>query len=134
MKKVIMLCMLSFLMACAGKDEAEVPPTIADSIVKPQSPVATGEGIEIDSSSGVLIDHSRMRTPEHTQTLERFKPVDVASIYHDFLPLRKEQLKQSTLDSFLAAKKITLKELHAILSEGDQLGWNTAPARPTPAR
>jgi hypothetical protein len=129
MKKLLALSLLMLLSACAGKEEAEVPPTIADSIVRPQTPVATGEAIEIDSNSGVLIDRSRMRTPEHMQTLERFEPKEVATIYHEFTPLRKENMKQVTLDSFLKANNITLKELHAILSEGDQLGWNSVDAK-----
>jgi hypothetical protein len=134
MRKLVTILALALLTSCAGKEEAEVAPSVADSLVKPQTPVATGQGIELDSSSGVLIDHSRMRTPEHMHTLERFKPVEVATIYHDFRPLRKAELKQASLDSFLTAKKISLKELHAILSEGDQLGWNGAPATSTPAR
>lgn len=129
MKKLIALCCVLLLASCAGKEEAEVPPTIVDSIVKPQTPVATGEGIEIDSNSGVLIDRSRLRPPEHLQTLERFSPMQVAGIYHEFIPLRQDNLKQVRLDSFLTANKITLKELHAILSEGDQLGWNSTGAK-----
>jgi hypothetical protein len=134
MKKLIALCCVLFFAACAGKEEVEVTPEIVDSLVKPQTPVATGEGIAIDSNSGVLIDRSRMRSPEHLQTLERFEPMQVAGIYHEFIPLRKAQLKQVTLDSFLTANKLTLKELHAILSEGDQLGWNSADAKVKTAR
>lgn len=132
-KLIVVLCILA-LTSCAGKEEAEVAPSVADSIVKPQAPIATGEAIEIDSNSGVLVDRSRMRTPEHLHTLERFDPKEVASIYHEFLPLRHAGLKQGSLDSFLTAHKITLKELHAILSEGDQLGWNSVDAKAKTAR
>jgi hypothetical protein len=125
MKKFLALFSLLLVISCAGKEEAEVAPQVVDSVIKPQTPVATGDAIEVDSNSGILIDRSRMRSPEHLKTLERFEPKQVMSIYHDFSPLRKEHLKQATLDSFLTANKITLKELHAILSEGDQLGWNS---------
>jgi hypothetical protein len=131
-KLIVVLCMMA-VASCASKEEAEVAPSVVDSIVRPQTPVATGEAIEIDSS-GLLIDHSRMRTPEHMQTLERFPPKEVATIYHEFAPIRKENLRQVTLDSFLKANKITLKELHAILSEGDQLGWNSVDAKVKNAR
>ena len=135
MKKLIALCCVLILSACAGKEEVEVAPEVADSLVKPSTPVATGEGIALDSNSGVLIDRSRMRTEEHNKTMERFHdPREVAIIYHEFRPHRKENLKQATLDSFLTSNKITLKELHAILSEGDQLGWNKYDANGNPIR
>jgi hypothetical protein len=129
MKKLIALCCVLFLSACAGKEEVEVAPEVVDSLVKPSTPVATGEGIAIDSNSGVLVDRSRMRSPEHLKTIERFDPLQVVEVYREFRPMRKDNLKQATLDSFLAAKKITLKELHAILSEGDQLGWTSIEAQ-----
>lgn len=134
MKKLIVLCLMFTLASCAGKEEVEVTPDVADSLVKPQTPVATGEGIELDSNSGVLIDRSRMRSPEHLKTLERFDPLKVVEVYREFRPLRKKDLKQATLDSFLTAQKITLKELHAILSEGDQLGWNSVDSKGQPTR
>ncbi len=129
MKKLIALCCVLLITSCAGKEEVDVSPEVVDSLVKPQTPVATGEGIGIDSNSGVLVDRSRMRSPEHLKTIERFEPLQVVEIYREFKPLRKDKLKQATLDSFLAVKKITLKELHAILSEGDQLGWNSLEAQ-----
>jgi hypothetical protein len=132
MKKLIALCCLLLLTSCAGEEKVEVAPEV-DTLVKPQTPVATGEGIEIDSNSGVLIDRSRMRSPEHLSTMERFEPTAVVSIYTEFRPLRKPGLRQQSLDSFLNYHKISYRELQAILSEGDQLGWNRVDTNlPTP--
>lgn len=133
MKKLIALCCVLLFTSCTRKEEVEVAPDVADSLLKSQTPVATGEGIEIDSNSGVLIDRSRMRSPEHLKTIERFEPTAVVSIYTEFRPLRRPGMKQQSLDSFLNYHKVSYGELQAILSEGDQLGWNRIDTNlPTP--
>lgn len=135
MRPLIALVFVVLLSACGAKQEMEVAdvPNI-DSIVNAQ-PVATGAPIVLDSNSGLMIDQTRMRTPEHIQTLSRFKEVeDITHVYREFRPLRKKGLSQTSLDSFLRAQKITMKELQAVLSEGDQLGWNTVDASGKPIR
>jgi hypothetical protein len=134
MKKLLVLTLTLLLSACGNKDAELAQGPAIDSLVKSQTPVMTGDAIEVDSASGVLIDRSRMRSPEHNQTLARFEPKDIARIYREFRPLRQEQLKQTSLDSFLSTNKITLKELHTILSEGDQLGWNKVDAEGRPIK
>lgn len=124
MKHVLILLAIVFFAGCQSKEETEVQQTI-DSLVVPQTPVSTGSPVIVDTSSGLLVDRSRMRTAEHMQTLARFKPKEISQIYRNFRPLRKEGLEQQRVDSFLKINKITLNELKTILSEGDQLNWNT---------
>lgn len=124
MKYTLILLAFVFLASCQSKEEVEVQQSI-DSLVVPQAPVNTATPTAIDTASGLLIDRSRMRTPEHRQTLARFHPKEISQVYRNFRPLRKEGLDQPRLDSFLKANKVSLTELKTILSEGDQLGWNT---------
>jgi len=46
-------------------------------------------------------------------------------VYHDFKPLRSADMSSESDEvvKFLTTKQITLKELKAILEEGDRLGW-----------
>jgi hypothetical protein len=134
MKNLLALLLLIGLSACGGRDAELAQGSEIDSLMRPQTPVMTGDAIEVDSASGLLIDRSRMRSAEHNQTLARFEPLSVAKIYREFRPLRQEKLKQVSLDSFLTAHKITLKELQTILSEGDQLGWNTVDPESRPIK
>lgn len=134
MKRLFVLGFALFLSACAAKQDAEIAQGVADSLMNPQTPVMTGDAIEVDSASGVLVDRSRMRTPEHTQTLSRFEPKEITSIYREFRPLRRSSLHQASLDSFLQYHRITLKELQTILSEGDQLEWNKVDAEGKPIK
>lgn len=78
------------------------------------------------NDSGLYIDRSRLRTPEHEKLMARFEPQDVVDIYHDFKPLRKKETSQDEIDAYIKKKKITLDELKAVLEEGDRLGWNKA--------
>ena len=75
------------------------------------------------ADSGLYIDRSRLRTPEHDKLLERFSPSQVVDIYHDFKPLRKPQTTEDEIDAYIKQKKITTEELKAVLEEGDRLGW-----------
>ena len=126
MKKLLLVFCLALLASCGSGDEEIVEDAAIDSLVKPNTPVATGDAIELDSSTGFMLDKSRVRTPDHLKTMERFEPTEVVSIYSEFRPIRKESLSKSSLDSFLKFHKINEKELRAILYEGDQLGWEKA--------
>ena len=127
MKKLILLSLLALgIVSCAGSDEEVVHDPAVDSLVKPQSPVATGDAIELDTTTGFMVDKSRMRSPDHISTMERFEPTQVVSIYTSFRPIRSSSLSKSSLDSFLKHHGVNEKELRAILYEGDQLGWDSA--------
>jgi hypothetical protein len=133
MRYLVLLLAVAFI-GCQSREEQAVQQTI-DSIVYPSAPVNVGAPFEVDSSSGLLIDRSRMRSPEHNQTLARFQdPKEITQIYRDFRPLRKPGLEKSRVDSFLSAKKITLKELQTILAEGDQLKWNKVDSNGRPLK
>lgn len=127
MKKLLMLSLLALaLVSCAGSDEEVVHDPAVDSLIKPQAPVATGDAIELDTTTGFMVDKSRIRSPDHISTMERFEPTQVVSIYTEFRPIRKPSLSKSSLDSFLKHHDVNEKELRAILYEGDQLGWDSA--------
>ncbi|HET6513156.1 MAG TPA: hypothetical protein VFH43_13260, partial [Candidatus Kapabacteria bacterium] len=93
-----------------------------------------GDAIELDSNTGFMVDKSRMRSPDHLKTMERFEALQVRDIYREFRPIRTESLSKSSLDSFLSYHKITEKELRAILYEGDQLDWHKAPLPTAPKK
>lgn len=100
----------------AGNDSLLVKPMNVDPIPEAQAPK--------DSSSGLLIDQARFRTPEHEALLRRFEPADVVRIYHAFKEIRKPGIKEEQIEKFVKEKKITTDELKAILEEGDRLGWS----------
>lgn len=121
MRHPIALLLLVLVSGCAKHSNEDVRTVTVDSLVNTHD-VRTGDAITVDST-GLLIEKSRMRTPEHQQTIERFTPLEIVGIYGAFRPHRKAGLAQPTVDSFLAAHKITQPELQAILVEGDKLGW-----------
>jgi len=82
-----------------------------------------------DSITGLVIDSFVARQQPEMDTLKRLEPKRVAEIYEAYLPLRKSVTNQAQLDSFLRSQKISEHELHAILIEGDRLGWSGAARR-----
>lgn len=133
MKKLVLLLLLIGFASCAGSDEEVVQDPTVDSLVQRNTPVATGDAIEMDTTTGFMVDKSRMRSPDHIATMERFEPTEVVNVYSEFRPIRKPNLSRTSLDSFLTFHKINEKELRAILYEGDQLGWeNAAPVTARP--
>jgi hypothetical protein len=76
-----------------------------------------------DTATGLLIDQSRFRTPEHEAMLQRFEPLEIARIYHAFKEIRKPGISEDQINKFTKEKKISVDELKAILEEGDRLGW-----------
>lgn len=126
MKNIALLILVAITFTACSK-KSDDPSHANDSLLtKPMSVPAVVQPPPAASDSGLVIDRSRLRTPEHQKLLSRFQPMDVVNIYHDFKPLRKESTPQSQIDEFLTKKKITLDELKAVLEEGDRLGWNNA--------
>ncbi len=126
MKTTSIISILAVLLiGCTSKNDAPQP-THNDSIIT--APIAPAKDTTVqapaDPATGLLIDHARMRTPQHDKLLERFKPSEVVQIYHDFKPLRKPGITKEQVDTYLKQKNITLDELTAVLEEGDLLGWN----------
>lgn len=126
MKKVYLLVVVILLAGCSK--ESDAPKTSNDSLLqKPldlsRDTIATAKPIP----SEWYVDKRRMRTPEHLATMKRFTPEQVRDVYHDFKPLRTADVHSESDEvvKFLAKKQITLKELKAILEEGDRLGWAT---------
>ncbi|MFI5263407.1 MAG: hypothetical protein ACHQM6_02715 [Candidatus Kapaibacterium sp.] len=108
--------------ACSKMDDK--PGHANDSLLaKPMATEPAPPIITKDTSSGLIIDQSSFRTPEHEALLQRFQPIDVARIYHAFREIRKPGITEDQINKFIKEKKITLDELKAILEEGDLHGW-----------
>lgn len=122
----VVLFFIGFLIGCSK--ESDAPKASNDSLLqKPldltNDTIATAKPIPKEW----YVDKRRIRTPEHLATIKRFTPTQVRDIYHDFKPLRSAEVSSESDEvvKFLATKQITLKELKAILEEGDRLGWAT---------
>jgi hypothetical protein len=99
--------------SAASKDSLFAQP-LKDSVVPPPSQ---------DPKSGLWVDSSVVRQQPDINALKRLSPIQVVGIYEAYRPLRNSSTTQEQVDSFLAKHKITAKELHSILAEGDRLGW-----------
>ncbi|HYM21288.1 MAG TPA: hypothetical protein VEW28_09860 [Candidatus Kapabacteria bacterium] len=123
MNRFLVFSLVAVLISgCSHKDER--PPQASDSLlVKPMAPDTTIVPMPADDKTGLYIDRSRLRTPEHEKLLARFTPDNVVDIYHNFKPLRKKDITEEQLNAYLKEKKITFDELKAVLEEGDRLGW-----------
>ena len=114
--------LLLILPSCTKRDNAPS----SDSLLAHPLVHADSARAIVDSGSGLVIDPSRTRSPEHEKLLERFEATDVAKIYHDYRPLRFPGMPESKIQEFLKSHKLTQDELLAILDEGDRLGWSKA--------
>jgi uncharacterized protein YcfL len=124
MKKVYLLLAVLLLVGCSK--ESDAPKTTNDSLLqKPLDPVVDIVKTDKPTPEEWYVDKRRIRTPEHLATMKRFTPIQVRDIYHDFKPIRsiKASAESDQVMKFVGVKKITLKELKAILEEGDRLGW-----------
>jgi hypothetical protein len=120
----LFLILISFVIGCSK--ESDAPKTSNDSLLqKPLDVELDTLPIKKPTKEEWYIDYRRMRTPEHLATMKRFTPIEVRDIYHDFKPLRsaKASPESEEVQKFLTTKHINLKELKAILEEGDRLGW-----------
>lgn len=109
--------------SCSKMDEK--PPQANDSLLAKRmdvDPVPEAQPKK-DTATGLLVDQSRFRTPEHEAMLQRFEPVEVARIYHAFREIRKPGITPQQIEKFTKERKITVDELKVILEEGDRLGW-----------
>lgn len=123
MKRIVLVLSLVFLIAsCQKKEEPQLSDTL---LSHPISPVDTSARFSHDTTTGLVVDSSRMRSPEHLKLLARFTPVEVVRIYHDYRPLRAGKPSAGDIQAFQTSHKISHDELLAILDEGDRLGWNT---------
>ena len=112
-----------FLTACSKMDEK--PAQTNDSLLSKRMDIDPLPEIKPkkDTTTGLLVDQSRFRTPEHEAMLQRFDAIAVARIYHAFREIRKPGITEAQINKFTKEKKITVDELKAILEEGDRLGW-----------
>ncbi len=123
MNRILLIFSLVLLFPACSKT-GDKPSIANDSLLaKPMNVEPLPELVTKDTASGLLIDQSRFRTPEHEAMLQRFEPMQVAQIYRDFKAIRKPGIAQDQIDTFTKEKKISLDELKAILEEGDRLGW-----------
>jgi hypothetical protein len=82
-----------------------------------------------DSSTGLVIDSFVARQQPEIDALKRLEPKRVVEIYDAYRPLRNSATTPAQLDSFLLREQISRNELHAVLTEGDRLGWSGRPKR-----
>jgi hypothetical protein len=111
------------LSSCSKNEEKNF--SGSDTILsKPVTEHPSESQARVDSASGLLIDQSRYYSPQQQALLNRFDPMDIVKINHDFKSIRKPGITQEQIDTFIKSKKISLDELKAILEEGDRRGWN----------
>ena len=96
----------------SSKDSLLVAPHTEPPVPQPKS-----------NSEGLIIDSFVARQQPEMNTLIRLEPKQVVAIFEAYRPLRNDETTQAQLDSFLRVEKISEKELHAVLIEGDRLGW-----------
>ncbi len=115
--------LLPLFMACSKMDDK--PAQGNDSLLSRRMDIDPLPEIKPkkDTATGLLIDQSSLRSPEHEVMLQRFNAVEVARIYHAFREIRKPGITEEQINKFTKEKKITVDELKAILEEGDRLGW-----------
>ncbi|SRR5579883_387162 len=118
MKYAITIAAVLFLIGCSRHEDAAAVDSI---LTKPSAPSPVQ--VTKEDTSGLVIDSFVVRQQPDVEKLKRFDPKEVVAIYEAFRPLRKEGTSTEQIDSFLRVKKITGTELHAVLSEGDRLGW-----------
>jgi hypothetical protein len=121
--KPVLIIILSILAVGCSKHESAGS---VDSLFVAPMKDSTTRSTSDDLKSGLWVDSSMVRQQADMNVLKRFEPKQVLSIYEDYRPLRNASTTPAQLDSFLASQKITGKELHSILAEGDRLGWSKA--------
>ena len=127
MKRTIYILTLAALLIGCGKKSDEPKANTNDSLLTKTMKTDSVMQPPPDPLTGLYIDRSRLRTPEHEALLARFNPDQIVDIYHYFRPLRKASATKEEVDEYLKKKKITLEELKAVLEEGDRLGWSKSP-------
>ncbi len=123
MNQFLLILSLGFMLgACSKMDDK--PANGNDTLLSKKMNVEpVPEMVTKDTASGLIVDQTRYRTPEHEALLQRFQPIEIARAYHAFKIIRKPGITQVQIDSFTKGNKISVDELKAILEEGDRLGW-----------
>jgi hypothetical protein len=119
MKRVLIIVLSFFVIGCSKHESAGSKDSLFVQPLKDSTPRTTSDNLQ----SSLWIDSSVLRQQADMNALKRFEPKQVVAIYEAYRPLRNASTTPAQLDSFLAAQKITVKELHSILAEGDRLGW-----------
>jgi hypothetical protein len=122
MKYILFIAALISISGCSKKDDLASQDSL---LVAPHSEPAVSQLRQDDN--GLVVDSFVTRQKPEMDTLKRLEPMRVVEIYDAYRPLRKRATTQAQLDSFLRSQKITDHELHAVLTEGDRLGWAGAP-------
>jgi hypothetical protein len=125
MKFLSIIIALFLIAGCSKRDDLASKDTL---LVAPHTEPAPPPPAR-DNNTGLVVDSFVARQQPEMDTLKRFEPKRVVQIYQAYRPLRKSGTTQAQLDSFLRSQKITENELHAVLTEGDRLGWAGAANR-----
>jgi hypothetical protein len=119
----VRLAVFVALIAALGCSPRRDSPAANDSLLStPSAPDTHAHATALPN--GLLIDSSRLGPVSAAHTLDRFSPKQVLAIYEAYRPLRRPNVTESQVDSFLRAEKINSNELHAVLVQGDRLGWS----------
>ena len=119
MKRFLIIAMSVIVIGCSKHESAASRDSLFAAPLKDTAPRSTSDNLQ----SGLWIDSAVLRQQPDMNILKRFEPKQIVAIYDAYRPLRNESTTPAQLDSFLAAQKITAKELHSVLAEGDRLGW-----------
>ncbi len=119
MKSLSIFAILFLALGCSKHEEAASNDSLLAVPLK-EAPVPPPK----EEKTGLWIDSSVLRQQPDMLVLKRFQPTRVVAIYEAYRPLRNPSTTESQLDSFLVSQKITARELHSILAEGDRLGWS----------
>ncbi len=122
MKRVLIIAVWFALFGCSKHESAGSRDSIFVQPLSDSAARTTSDNLQ----SGLWIDSSVVRQQADMNVLKRFEPKQVLAIYDAYHPLRNALTTPAQLDTFLASQKITAKELHSVLAEGDRLGWSKA--------
>jgi hypothetical protein len=125
MKFISIIIALFLIAGCSKRDDLAAKDTL---LVAPHTEPTPAPPAR-DNNTGLVVDSFVAKQKPEMDTLKRFEPMQVVEIYDAYRPLRKHTTTQAQLDSFLRSQKITENELHAVLTEGDRLGWAGSPNR-----
>jgi len=119
MKFATIIFALLLITSCSKKEDL----ASSDSLLVSPHTEPEAAHLKQDFKSGLVIDSTVTIQQPEIDTLKDLDPVHVVEIYDAYRPLRNDRTTQAQLDSFLQKQKITEHQLHAVLVEGDRLGW-----------
>jgi|GEM_PF-3375927 len=122
MKFVLSILFLFLIAGCSKQENAATQDSLFSTPLNP-SPAPQ----PYQDSTGLIVDSSVVRQQADIERLKGIEPTRVVVIYRAYQHLRTRATTKAQIESFLRAQKITAEQLHAVLAEGDRLGWGKTP-------